>query len=753
MLGLAALAAMALLPGLLRLSTDNSPHIFFVAGSERVAEYRRFLDLFGNDQAVRMVLEGPALWTAEGLSVLRRLEEGAASVPGVTAVSGLYGHATGGRRGAEWPPADPDAFRRRMASDPLAHDLGWVGNEGEVLTVLASLTEASSREQAEVLARLEEIERRALEGAPSGLTARLAGGPVLDRALDRSTDDIERRYLPWLVGLTVMLLWLSFRNVWAVLVPLGFVALTELTTLGSMGWTGVQLNLVLGVLPPLLFVIALATAVHVLVRCRDLDEEGTVAGSPPSKPASETVTRTYRDKGWAVLWTGVSTLVGFTSLAVSPVGPVRTLGIWAGFGIAAMTLFAFLVYPAFLSLTVGRSRSQASRSRRFERWFQRAGRRWAEWAARHRRWVLAAAAATALAALSGVPYLEIETNALHYLAPEHPARAGIEELEGRGIGTSTVELMLRLPADETDETSDGFESLAGFQRLAELSEALRHEPGVLGAVSAGDLLEDAVRRAPGGALFGASTARRVAFDRLTGRERPQALDRSMAEEGRAARVSLFTRTAGTEEIDPLIDHVLGIARERFPEAKVTATGTLVLVLESQRYLLSTLGLSLALTFGVIAVIFRALLPSTRLTLLALLPNLWPVVGVVGLMGWTGIPLDVATVMVASVVLGLAVDDTIHTLGHFRELAPERGRFEAVAGTLERTAPSYVLTGLILSAGFGVCALSDFAPTARFGALSAFAIALAVLGDLVLLPALLGSTPHSVVARLERKRRS
>ena len=58
------------------------------------------------------------------------------------------------------------------------------------------------------------------------------------------------------------------------------------------------------------------------------------------------MTRTYRDKGWAVLWTGVSTLVGFASLAVSPVGPVRTLGIWAGFGIAAMTLFAFLVYPA-----------------------------------------------------------------------------------------------------------------------------------------------------------------------------------------------------------------------------------------------------------------------------------------------------------------------------------------------------------------------------------------------------------------------
>jgi predicted RND superfamily exporter protein len=180
---------------------------------------------------------------------------------------------------------------------------------------------------------------------------------------------------------------------------------------------------------------------------------------------------------------------------------------------------------------------------------------------------------------------------------------------------------------------------------------------------------------------------------------------------------------------------------------VETTGELPLVLESQRELLTTLGVSLSLTLAAVAVILRLILGSTRLTLLALIPNLWPVVGVLGLMGWAGVPLDVATVMVASVVLGLAVDDTIHTLGHFRELAPRLGKLEAIAGTLERTAPSYVLTGLILGAGFGVCALSDFAPTARFGLLAAIAIALAVLGDLFLVPALLGAAPRSAVEKL------
>jgi len=94
-------------------------------------------------------------------------------------------------------------------------------------------------------------------------------------------------------------------------------------------------------------------------------------------------------------------------------------------------------------------------------------------------------------------------------------------------------------------------------------------------------------------------------------------------------------------------------------------------------------------------------------------------------------------MVASIVLGLVVDNTIHTLTPYRERRALVGAREAVVGKLERAAPAYLLTGAIVAAGFGVCALSDFGPTARFGALSASAIALAVAVDLLLVPALFG----------------
>jgi hypothetical protein len=741
----AAILAAALLPGVLRLSTDNSPRVFFVEGSPGVAAYEELQRLFGGDKIVRIAVEGPDLWTAEGLAVLRRLEQEAARVPGVASVSGLYGHARGGGR-REWPPADPQAFRRRVVNDPLSRNLGWVGAGGEVATVLLDLSVADNREKGRVLAELEATAAAVAATDDSGLRLTLAGSPVLDRALDRSTREIERRYFPLLVGLAVVLLAITFRRPAAVVMPLVFVAAAEGVTLGALGWAGVELNLVLAILPPLLFVISLATAVHLLVAFRNCRSGGV--------GPSEAVVQTYADKGWAVLWTGVSTLVGFASLSTSKVGPVHTLGLWAGFGIAAMTLLAFGLYPALLPAAAG---PRGAGGRPIERFFQRHGRRWAEGAARRRGGVLAVAGLTAAVALAGLPRLTLETNALHYLGPEHPVRSAIEDLQQHGIGTFSLELMLQLPPEEAEAAT--FADLAAFGRLAHLAEKLRREPLVLGVVGPGDLLDDAVRQAPGGAFFGAATARRVAFDRLleeleraapepAGQAPPAAvLRRFLTPDGRAARLSLLVRAPGMEQMAPLRQRVETAAREAFPDALAETTGELPLVLETQRHLLRTLGVSLTLTLLVVTLIFRWLLPSTRLTLLAMLPNLWPVIGVLGLMGWLRVPLDVATVMVASVVLGLAVDDTIHTLGHFRELAPRLGRLEAVAGTLEQTAPSYVVTGLILGAGFGVCALSDFAPTARFGALSAAAIALAVVGDLFLLPALLGSTPVEVVERL------
>ena len=172
-----------------------------------------------------------------------------------------------------------------------------------------------------------------------------------------------------------------------------------------------------------------------------------------------------------------------------------------------------------------------------------------------------------------------------------------------------------------------------------------------------------------------------------------------------------------------------------PAAEVWLTGRYPLVIRSQRTLLATLIASLSLTVLCVAAAFWWILRSARLTAYALAANLWPVAGVLGAMGWLGISLEGPTVMIAAVALGLAVDDTLHFLGEFRTRARDRSASEAAIETQERIAGAQLLTSLVLAAGFGACALSDFVPVARFGALMALAVAMALASDLLLVPAL------------------
>lgn len=720
---LAALFGLAMLPGVARLASDNSPEVFFLEGTPDLARYREFVKSFGSDEGVRLVVEGPALWSEEGLEWLGRLEEEAARLPGVAAVSGL---ATRERRFG-WPPLEPEAFRASLREDALARALGWVDREARLATVLVVAEPGGAETQHPLYQALD----RLLADPPSGLSAWKLGSRSLDAALDASSREIQRVYFPLLVLFAALLLYATFRELQGVAVPIAFVAVGELALLGSMGYAGVRLNLILAILPPLLFTIALATAVHLQVRCRDFEAAGLDA-------VAATVA-TYADKGRAVLWTGLSTATGFASLAASPVAPIRDLGLWAGFGLGGLVIAAFTLYPCLLAVTTGNRRELPER--RFELALQARGRRWASAAARHRRAVLLFYGVTALAAAAGLPRLALESNALHYLASDHPVRAGSERLKASGIGLSTVELLLELPSERAGE----LRSVEGLARLSRLAGELSALPHVLGVLSAGDLVDDAVRRSPLARLGGEAAARAPTYEALLADPQGRlALARLLSEDGRRARLTIFCETLGVAAISPLRERALARAREAFPAAQVSPTGQFLLLLDMQRYLLGTLGRSLGLTLPVLTLTFWLLLRRAGLVVKALVPNLWPVLAIFGAMGWLGVPLDIATVMVASISLGLAVDDTIHTLSHYREDQPRLGGGEAVVSRVEKTAPAYLLTGLILIAGFGVCALSDFEPTARFGLLSASAIAIALFADLLLVPALFGDS-HPVTA--------
>ena len=725
------LLALAMLPGLLQLETDNSPQVFFVEDSEGVRKYQEHRRVFGSDVTLRLVIEGPQLWSSESLVWMAEIEQRVAELPGVLQVSGLYSH----HRRFGWPPENIESFRAAAINNSLDRGAGWISAGGNLVTLLIQIESLSSEENTDLLDSL----NRMIDDPPQGIVCRALGLPVLNRELDVSSKEIETVFFPLLILFTVLLLGWVLRRISELVATLLFVGLCQLIVMAFMGYVGARLNMVLAILPPLLFAIALASAVHIVLYLR----RASSTEPADDEPRELRVTRVFQDKGWALLWTGVTTVIGFASLTISPLSPVRSLGVWAAIGLALTTFCAFVFFPPILA-TLGFGTASATGS--WEARWARRGKSIGRWAHSHRGAVLLSAGLISGVALLGVPHIQTASNALHYLAPDHPLRSGIERLESHDIGVAAVELVIQMPAN-TGGAPPAFTSAIEVDRLADLGTELEQLDGVFGVVSAGSVLRDALRHVPT-TPTNVHMRQQMALQGLQGDvEGRRVLNALLTQDRLTAHATVFVKTSDIEHLNHLDQRITELSLGHFPEATLETTGQYPLLLEAQKYLISTLISSLGLTLLVIAFVLRLVLPSYRLALLALLPNLWPIVGVFGYMGWFGVPLDIASVMTASVVLGLAVDDSIHTLGHFRRLAPALGSRAAVEETLFATAPAYVLTACILIAGFGVCALSTFAPIARFGGLSAVAIGLALVGDLILLPALLSLTPKEVTDRL------
>ncbi len=710
------LLALALIPGALRLDTQNAARDFFIAGSGATVRYDRFLGLFGSDKTVRVALTGEALFDRTTLQQLGELESELAAWKEVQAVYGLRAHHE--PLLGYWPPDEPAEFQRLVIANRLDRNLGLVSADGRAVSLLVVLASTSIDSERAALDRLE----ARMKTPPAGTQALLYGEPVLDQTMDESAREVTKRFFPILIGVAVLLLTIVFRQAKGVLLPLILIGVTELMLLGTMGWLGIHLNLLLAILPPLIFTVSLASAIHVLMRFRDLEES---EGLSPMEAAR----RTFEEKGKAIFFSVINTIAGCGSLATSLVWPVRELGIWSSIGIAMMGAAALVMYPALLAAGGAHMHGARGVERQFEKLSGRWARRLTEWCAHHRARVLGVTAIITLISLAGLPELRSQSHGLNYLRGDHPLRQAHDRIEALGMGVSALELVVENERDPVP-----------LEALVQLSERLRHLPNVLGVVGVADVVDDLAHSMfPTGASKTTLDPRRTALRAMS--EDPEGkavLDSFLAGDGRIARVTVFVTTGGFETLGVLQREVPRLAASVVPGARSIVTGIETVLLNTQRYLLRTLVTSFGSAVVVILIGFWIMLRSMRLAIVALIPNVLPVVVVFGLMSWIGIPLDVGTAMVASIVLGLAVDDTIHTMVHYRELAAVHGSDEAIARTLEATAPAYLLTGAILMLGFGTLTFSSFLPTARFGLLCATSVGVAVLAELFLIPVVTGA---------------
>lgn len=739
-------------------TANNNVSQWLPEGFPQTEVYRRFREVFGSDDVAVVSWEGCTVDDP-------RLEQFAQAVMSTREsdvngeLSRWFQRVITGSRVLTVMVEGPFSLSREEAIARIQGIL--VGPDGKTTCAVITL---SADGNANRTAALHAVEQIAIDqcGIPED-ELRLGGDAIVNAAIDLESERAVRQWiaLSWALALTTALFCL--RKLKLILMVFGVAVYSSALVTALVYYTGGTMNLVLVVMPVLIYVLAISACVHLVNYYYDAVQENGLPGAPQRSLAA----------GWlpCALSAG-TTALGLVSLCVSHVIPVRMFGIYASIGMMVSLGIVLLWLPAMLARWPQEPRQHVAA----HAWWRRHVLRPVARAVVRFRAVILAAGLPAIAALAiGVAFIDTSVAPGRFFSKD-----GRWWREGVWLQThigpvASLEVLLNFPRLPSPEVSDDPYALTFLERLelvgqvAAVVRSVEHVSGTLSPATFGpssrsrdDPGEEGLQLGRTGramlrvaGMRDQQWLRRSVLNRRLLRHRQHFEDTQLLQQTEhgeqwriSARVAGLKSIGGTvlvdqdkalEEVRRAVDVQLareGLAREA---VQPIYTGIVPLVYVAQRELLDGLFKSFCLAFALIAIVMTLLLRSPTAGLLSMVPNVFPAVLVFGTMGWLGILVDVGAMMTASVALGIAVDDTLHFLTWFRRSrAAGHSRQAAIVMAYDRCAVAMTQTTLIAGLGLVVFVLSDFQPVSQFGLLMAVLLAAALLGDLVLLPALLAT---------------
>ena len=734
---LVLLAAMAIGGGVLATSVgvDNSLETWFVEGDPTLESYRAFQADFGNDEVAVVALHDPrGVFRPPFLEHLTAVTDGLEAIDGVRRAISLS--SVGNIRSDAWTievsplmeevPADPAgmaAFRDEVMADPLLRGR-LVSDDGKTALILAQMDQADDMDvrRDTILTAVQELLDSQLAG--SGIEVHTAGLGVVYNAINRISTRDSTVFMSLCYLLVVVVLALLFRRLGPVVLALTIVLVTMLVVMGLYGAAGLDINMITMVLPTIVVIVGVADAIHLLFH------QAEHGGHGANRRATQ---RSIAFILKPCLLTSVTTAVGFAALMTARTEVIRQLGVFAAIGV----MLAFVVTIAASAALLHWPRFAPRAAAVEDWWLSRALARLCRASMAHRGAVLGLAGVLILLGGYGVSRVEVDTFSIGFLKKSHPTRADSDRIEERFGYYVPLEFIVEAGGP------DGVRDPEFLGRLDRWQRAMEADPRV--SWTAG--LPDVVKR-----------LNQVLIDddpvHFTVPETPEALEQALLlyesdpdndmihltdASNRRARITAgvqMTTAQGfiavIDDMQALADDTLGSAGTARPSGYLPLYCQIIdYVVESQ---ISSFTLAFAVIFALMIIVFR----SVKLGALSVMPNMFPIFLTLGVMGLVGIHLDLATVTIAAVVIGIVVDDTIHFLYRYRvELSAAAGDHERAAERTCATAGAAMTsTTMILTAGFLTLTLAGVKSVIYFGLLTSIAMVAGLLGDLIILPALL-----------------
>ena len=538
-----------------------------------------------------------------------------------------------------------------------------------------------------------------------------------------------------------------FRKLRWVVLPLATCALCLVIILGFLSWIDWRLTVISSNFVSLLLIITLALTMHLIVRYREIFRE------QPDASQDTLVIETVKSMVKPCLYTVLTTMVAFLSLVVSNIRPVIDFGWMMTLGISLALVVAFIIIPAGMMLIgKGNDASGDDNSAAFTSVF-------AVFTERHGNLVLLIAGALGILSIYGTTQLQVENRFIDYFRSDTEIYQGMEIIDSSLGGTTPLDIILQAPtfkpvlessndqpmvdseygddAFADDAFSEDAFASTGLADLAKLQRFIEAQPEV-GKVSSLVQIYDVASDLSGHKLNDFEIAfMRKSFSPDIYRQMvaPYLIEdldetriqlRAMETEGLLRRAELL------EKIRDYAINEVGIAPEN-----IRFTGLLVLYNNMLQSLYKSQILTLGAVFVGIMLMFMVLFRSVKISVIAILPNFLAAGIVLGGMGLAGIPLDMMTITIAAITVGIGVDHAIHYLTRFQREFVKDGNYVA---SMHRAHASIGLalfyTAVTIIAGFSILALSNFIPSIYFGLLTSLAMTAALLGSMTLLPKLI-----------------
>ncbi|MEA3415680.1 MAG: MMPL family transporter [Thermodesulfobacteriota bacterium] len=744
------------------LRMDNSNEAFFLEGNPTKLLLDKFRDTFGNEDLVYVLIETDDFFKADTIRLIRKLAEDLeAHVPYVKDMKflGNVEYVEGVEGGIEISdlieniPEIPDEMklvRERAMNEPLYLD-NLISRDGKTSAILLE-RERYPEEKVDPRKEIPPAVYKILAKPEyADLKVYAVGTPIIDYEMDEMTARELSLFGLVCLGLQMLILLWVARGARGVVTPLLVVILSIFWTLGLVGILDWTLSLMVAMLPIFLICVGIGDSMHIISEFQDQQDRGL--------DRSESIVKALALVGIPCLLTSITTAAGFLSFWGTVLKPIREMGIYAAIGVIMAFLLSLIIVPAVFSFgknkkkgiepegafnPVGEKKKspdyrpvcvRLARTGRNDI-FDRVLKRIALLNLKHPWAILCIFILMAAFSLFGYRLIEVETNSIEFASTDLPVRQAYDYVDSHMGGSMSMEVML-----DTGK-KDGIKEIEFLRDMETLQNYIDRHPLTSKTTSVIDTIKKMRRAMHENRMeyytLPETSAQASEYLFLYETSGGEDLDKQVSFNYDIARITARTKSLNSKDVRTFTSDISMFVKKNInPSTKVEYTGTMPFIEAMSNYVAQGQKRSFILAFLAITCMMIIVLRSFKLGLISMIPNVFPVLISLGLMGFAGVYLNIPLMILSPIIIGVAVDDTIHFFMRYRREFNRTGTYEgALKATLSTVGRPIMFTTMTLVLGFSVFGLSDMYNVVQFGLLAAFAFLWALLADFFLAPAMM-----------------